>query len=147
MPDEKHDPWDLPPVKVLPMVENEIEERLPEKSLLAYENDLRSLLIREIKQRIWIRRAAFVCAISVMILMAAFLVVVCFSPYAMPRVHSVLSTPSYLAVVSVVAPIMSVSAICITILLGAFRKPTQKEDDNINVTSLAAEAVKSSFNS
>ncbi|WP_156387191.1 MULTISPECIES: hypothetical protein [unclassified Rhizobium] len=50
--------------------------------------------------------------------------------------------PQSLAIVMFLAPITSITAVTIVVLVGAFRRFRDDDMDNVNVTSLAGEAVK-----
>jgi hypothetical protein len=43
------------------------------------------------------------------------------------------------------APITSITAVTIVVMIGAFRRFRDDDMDNVNVTSLAGEAVKAAF--
>jgi len=115
-------------------------EQTAELGKLDSESKYRDLLISEVRQRIRMRYAVSGLATVTIILMAA---------YAAHAVHSysyfvgplVLISPS-LAIVLFLAPVTSVTAITIALLVGAFRRFRDDDMEKIDAKSIISEAVK-----
>jgi len=135
---------ELPSSSINPQIDKVDQDDLRQAQLYAIETEKENLLVKEIKQRILIRYVALICSVAAMIFMAIFAILAMQHYFFMD--HFVFA-PASLAVVSVVAPITSISAISIAILFGAFRRIKKKNMGSANMTSLAAEAMKSSLGS
>lgn len=113
-------------------------EQTAELGKLDSESKYRDLLISEVRQRIRMRYAVSGLATVIIIVMAA---------YAAHAVHSyfvgplVLISPS-LAIVLFLAPVTSVTAITIALLVGAFRRFRDDDMEKIDAKSIISEAVK-----
>lgn len=126
---------------------SELERRIARLELegdsarLSDESTHRGLLISEVRQRIRMRYTAFGLAVVTMIFMGV---------TVWHTVHSyfwgsLITVPQSVAIVMFLAPITSITAITIVVLIGAFRRFRDDDMDNVNVTSLAGEAVKAAF--
>ncbi len=126
---------------------SELERRIARLELegdsarLSDESTHRGLLISEVRQRIRMRYTAFGLAVVTMVFMAV---------TVWHTVHSyfwgsLITVPQSVAIVMFLAPITSITAITIVVLIGAFRRFRDDDMDNVNVTSLAGEAVKAAF--
>ncbi|MBD8891799.1 hypothetical protein [Roseibium litorale] len=98
----------------------------------------RQLLILEIKQRIRMRYTVTVLAIIVILAMASF---------AMHSVHSyfvgpVVLIPASLAIALFFAPIVSITAVTIMLLMGAFRRFKDDDMERVDMKALATAALK-----
>lgn len=126
---------------------SELERRIARLELegdnarLSDESTHRGLLISEVRQRIRMRYTAFGLAVLTMVFMGV---------TVWHTVHSyfwgsLITVPQSVAIVMFLAPITSITAITIVVLVGAFRRFRDDDMDNVNVTSLAGEAVKAAF--
>ncbi|MCJ8506561.1 hypothetical protein MUU53_01400 [Rhizobium lemnae] len=116
---------------------NEIESRLEATSLDADAHQ-RILVIREIRQRILMRYMAVSIAILVIVGMS----VMSYHVFKQLLVGPVVFVPGLVMVSLFVAPLLSISAITIMLMIGAFRRFKDEDMDNVNVPSLMAEAIK-----
>ncbi|MGQ3672295.1 hypothetical protein ACT6QG_07880 [Xanthobacter sp. TB0136] len=116
----------------------ELEDRITnseEASALEDGRRQRLLLLDEIEQRIFMRKVTLWIAIGVMALM---LLIAIFSIFyrSFPAVSAM---PSSLAALLFIAPIVSMSAITVMLLIGAFRR---FKDETVDEKSLLIEALK-----
>lgn len=118
-----------------------LEERAALGSLNA-EAKYRELLISEIKQRIDVRHWVIVIALFVIAFMGWVLSHAAHHYFWGP----VILMPASVAVVMFLAPVASITTITVMLLIGAFRRFKDDDMDKVNVTSLAAEAVKAGQN-
>jgi len=135
----------MPP---LPQGRNIEEIRLEKESqILSSEAQEKELLVKEINQRIKIRRWTLVLAVIVILFMLGFLVCAMNRYFTDYPFGSFVFVHSSIVVVLVVTPIMSVSAITVTILIGSFRISKHKNSGGVDMTYLANEAAKSALGS
>jgi hypothetical protein len=113
-------------------------EEAAEAGKLDSESKYRGLLISEVNQRIRMRYAVSILATLVILAMAG---------YAAHAVHHyfvgpfVLISPS-LAIVLFLAPVTSVTAITISLLVGVFRRFKDDDIEKIDTKSIVSEALK-----
>ncbi|KQR73403.1 hypothetical protein ASG03_00900 [Rhizobium sp. Leaf341] len=125
----------------------ELEQRIADLELnsaagqLSHEYAHRALLIAEVKQRIRVRYAAFIISMITMAFMGFVLLHAVHNYFWGPFVL----VPPSVAIAMFVAPTVSISAITIMLLVGAFRRFKDDDMDNIHLPSITAEAVKSSI--
>jgi hypothetical protein len=99
---------------------------------LSAEDKYRKLLRHEVMQRIGMRYAAIVIALAVISTMVWFARHVLFLYFVGPFV----AVPPAVAIALFVAPIVSVSAITIMLLIGAFRRFKDDDLDQINAQAV-----------
>ncbi|HBF32434.1 hypothetical protein [Rhizobium sp.] len=119
---------------------SELESK-QESSLLTTEGEQRQLLIKEIRQRIYIRYAALSVAVSVIAGMG-FIIGHTVHKFT---IGPFIFAPQAVVIAMFVGPILSISAITIMLMIGAFRRFKDDDMDNINLVSLATEAGKSAI--
>lgn len=122
----------------------DLRERLSFEEYLALQNGgrLRHLVLAEISQRIRMRRLAAILGVSVIAFMGYIMMHI--SHWTQPPVWWPFRHPpsTHLAVAMFLAPTVSITAITISFLFGAFRR--FKDDDlQIDKAGLAGEVVKS----
>jgi uncharacterized membrane protein len=118
-----------------------LEERAALGSLTA-EAQYRDLLISEIQQRINVRHWVIGIAMLVMVFMGGIITHAAHHYFWGP----VVLIPASVAIVMFLAPVVSITTITVMLLIGAFRRFKDDDMDKVNVTSLAAEAVKAGQN-
>ena len=118
-----------------------LEDEKAEKGLSA-EGEFRKLRDHEVLQRIGMRYAAIVIALAVIALMAFF------AKHVLDRyfVGPVVLVPPAVAVALFVAPIVSVSAVTIMLLIGAFRRFKEDDIEQINAQAVLEAAKTASGN-
>jgi len=132
----------------LPQGRNIEEIRLEKESqILSSDAQEKELLVKEINQRIKIRYLTLVLAVCVIIFMLVFLVLTMNRYFTDYPFGSFVFVHSSIVVALAVTPIMSVSAITVTILIGSFRISKHKNSGGVDMTYLANEAAKSSLGS
>jgi hypothetical protein len=118
-------------------------ETAAENATLTAEADHRQLIISEIRQRIRMRYTAVTISVLVIIGMALAVAHLLHRLFVGP----IVLVPQSVVIAMFVGPVLSVSAITITLMVGAFRRFKDDDMDNINVASLAVEAAKSGLGS
>jgi len=116
-----------------------------DSQILFLEAQEKELLVKEISQRINIRFWTLILAVSVIVFMAIFLMCAMNRYFTDYPFGSFVFVRSSIVMALVVAPIMSISAITVTILVGSFRISRHKNLGGVDMTYLASEATKSSF--
>jgi hypothetical protein len=141
-------PQPLPPTDAAPSTEGEInslDSRLAQLELkidearLSGEAKHRDLLISEVRQRIQVRYWVVCIAMLAMLFMGVVLSHAAHHYFWGP----VVIIPPTVAIAMFVGPIISITTITIVLLVGAFRRFKDDDMDQINVSSIAAEATRS----
>lgn len=114
-----------------------IEQRIDARGLTE-ENKYRDLLIDEVRQRMTMRRWLSWLAFAVILAMMA---LVYHAGHETIPLWQMGTHPAY-GVALIVTPIISISAITIVLLIGAFRRFQDQDIDRVDVPSLMAEAAK-----
>ncbi|MBO0661819.1 hypothetical protein LQ948_04475 [Jiella sp. MQZ9-1] len=132
-------PVDAPPSDIAKELERRIAvlETARDAHKLSQEAQERDLIIKEIRQRVIVRWSALTFAVFVVVFLGILLV----SASSWFTYWKFLTAPSSLVMVLFVAPIASITAITITILIGAYRRKGEDMDGS-PVANLAAEAFK-----
>ena len=121
------------------------ENRIAELELAKEQNRLsanekyRALLMHEIMQRISMRY--IISAFAGLVILAMGYIAVC--PIGRGILAEKASEIPQLAAALFIAPIVSISALTIMLMVGAFRRFKDDDMDKVNITSLAAEVTKS----
>lgn len=114
-----------------------LEQKMDEAALSA-EAQHRDLLISEVKQRIRVRYFTVGIAVIAICFMAIALAYAAHHYFWGPFVL----VPPAVAIAMFVSPLVSITTITIMLLIGAFRRFKDDDMDNINVASIAGEAMK-----
>ncbi len=115
-----------------------LEEKI-EAGALGVEAKHRSLIINEIKQRILVRYSSVAIAVGGILFMG---VILSHAAHHYFVANHFILVPPLVVVAMFVAPIISITTITIMLLIGAFRRFKDDDMDNIDVSSLASEAIK-----
>lgn len=110
-----------------------------EYQALTIEAQYKELLKNEIQQRMEIRWQVIVIAIVVLVFMG-FILAHGAHTFAQKDISGM---PASLLIAMFVAPIVSISTISVMLLFGAFRQFKDEDIKNVNIPSLAGEALKS----